>query len=158
MSSTNNKMSMGKTKKSAARLAGVQALYQIEVNDQHPRLTIDEFREHRLGQEIDGDRYQNADTTLFETLVMGVYTDQSTLDEIIITYVPESRPFDRLEPLVRAVLRAATFELSDANGAPAKVVVNEYMDLAHAFFSGQEPRFINGMLDAIAHELKPGDF
>ena len=147
-----------KASKSVARLAAVQALYQVEVNAQHPRLTVDEFREYRLGREIDGDQYQKADAGLFERVVMGVYFGRESIDTQLANFLPKSRPLVRLEPLILAVLRAACFELESIDGAPAKVVVNEYMDLAHAFFSGQEPRFVNGVLDAVAHKVRPEDF
>ncbi len=145
-------------KKSILRLAVVQALYQSEIRGQDPSLTIDEFRTHRLNELMGKGRCSDADLNIFNRLVSGVYENKATIDEILMSLISQSREFSRLEPLVRGVLRAATFEMLKDEAVPAKVVVSEYMNLSYAFFSGHEPRFINGILNAVARQLKPHDF
>ena len=151
------KKAKGRDRRSAARLAAVQALYQIELNDTHARLVVDEYRQHRLGHEIDGDQYNAADATFFEAVVLNASQRGAEIDALLADRMPDHRPLDRIEPLVRAVLRAAVAELLDDTGAPAKVVVNEYLDVANAFFEGQEPKFVNGVLDAVGRAVRPSE-
>jgi len=137
----------------------VQALYQAEQAAQSPETVIDQFIRHRLGTEGDADDGQlAAHIPLFSQIVRTATIQQDTLDTLITNALPETWPLDRLDPVLRALLRAAGAELFLADGPPAKVVINEYLDVAHSFFSAEEPRLANGVLDRIAHHLRPTEF
>ena len=146
-----------------ARVAAVQALYQAEQAAQSPETVIDQFIRHRLGPT--GEDSAAADNgqlaahiPLFAHIVRTATIQQDTLDTLITNALPDTWPLDRLDPVLRALLRAAGAELFLADGPPAKVVINEYLDVAHSFFSGEEPRLANGVLDRIAHHLRPTEF
>jgi transcription antitermination protein NusB len=146
----------GTRRRSLARLAAVQALYQIDLSGAKPEAVIAEFVTHRLGREIDGERYGKADPEFFAELVRGTVERQEDLDRTIAAALTPDWPLDRLETVLRAVLRAGAFELV-RGVVPGRVVISEYLDIAHAFFSGKEPGLVNGVLDKIAHALRPGD-
>ncbi|HWK45691.1 MAG TPA: transcription antitermination factor NusB [Stellaceae bacterium] len=143
------------SRRSAARLAAVQALYQDEMTSLGARDVVGEFARHRLGQEIDGDDYVPADQTLFEELVRGAIEHRPALDALLVPVLDVEWPLDRLEMVLRAILRAATFELAHRIDVPVRVVITEYVDIAHAFFAGKEPGFVNGVLDRLARSLRP---
>jgi N utilization substance protein B len=141
----------------AARLAAVQALYQGELRKADADQLIGEFRRHRLGHDIDGAPAIPPDETLFVELVKGVEARRHALDEMIREKLPANWPFERLEVILRAILRAAVFELESHLSTPARAVIDEYVEVGHAFFSGGEPKMINGILDALARRLRPGE-
>jgi len=145
-------------KRSASRLGAVQALYQIEMTGVAPAVVVVEYAKHRLGQEIDGDQFLPADATLFEELVQGTVQHQAELDRTITPALAADWPLDRLEMILRAILRVATFELVHRIDVPVKVVITEYVDIAHAFFAGKEPGLINGVLDRLGRELRPTEW
>jgi transcription antitermination protein NusB len=147
----------GLRRRSVARLAAVQALYQIDLGGATPEAVIAEFTRHRLGREVDGDNYGEADPALFADIVKGVIARQADLDRIISSVLTPDWPLERLETVLRAVLRAGAYELLARGDVPARVVISEYLDIAHAFFAGKEPGLVNGVLDRIAHVLRPGD-
>jgi N utilization substance protein B len=147
----------GSLKRSVARLAAVQALYQIDLSGAIPDTVIAEFLKHRLGRDIDGDNYGEADTTLFADIVAGTVALQADLDHAISGVLTPDWPLERLETVLRAVLRAGAYELKARADVPARVAINEYIDIAHAFFSGKEPGMVNGVLDRLAQVLRPGD-
>jgi N utilization substance protein B len=141
--------------RAAARLGAVQALYQLEHNpDADPRHVVTEFRAFRLGKEVEGDQYANPDQDLFADLVLGTIERVKEIDEKLVPVLAANWPLDRLESVLRAILRAATYELLARPDVPTAVVINEYMDVAHAFFDGAEPAFANGVLDRMARELR----
>ena len=144
-------------RRSAARLYAVQALYQIDQSSDEPEVVIDQFVAHRLGREIDGDQYHRPDAKLFAELVLGVSARRAEIDDVIAGSLSKQRPVGRLEIILRAVLRAAVFELLAVADVPVRVIINEYVDVAHAFFSGAEPGFVNGVLDRAARDLRPGE-
>jgi len=144
-------------KRSNARLAAVQALYQIDLSGSPPAAVIAEFRKHRLGHEIDGDQYGEADTALFGDIVEGTVARLPDLDRAISSALTPDWPLERLETVLRAILRAGTYELLARGDVPARVAISEYLDVAHAFFTGKEPGLVNGVLDRLAHVLRPGD-
>lgn len=144
-------------RRSVARLAAVQALYQIDLSGAPPASVVTEFQKHRLGREQDGENYGEADTALFADIVNGVIARQAELDSALSGALTADWPLDRLETVLRAVLRAGAYELLARTDVPARVVISEYLDIAHAFFSGKEPGLVNGVLDRIAHVLRPGD-
>jgi N utilization substance protein B len=142
---------------SAARLAAVQALYQGELRRSDAEHLVAEFRRHRLGQDIDGAPAIAPDAELFADIVRGVEAHGDALDDAIRARLPANWPFERLEVILRAILRAATYELRSRLTTPARTVIDEYVEIGHAFFSGGEPGMINGILDALARILRPGE-
>ena len=148
--------------RTAARVAAVQALFQSEQNGETAETVIDQFVRHRLG-EIAGDGYEegrvpDAHVPLFIRIVRSVVQRQDDLDRAIADSLPADWPMGRLDPVLRAMLRAGSAELSMQDGPPARVVINEYLDVAHGFFTGDEPRMVNGMLDSLARQLRPKEF
>jgi len=138
-----------------SRLAAVQALYQRSIN---PDLSIAdliaEYRAHRLGKVIDDVPMADADGEFFAQIVNGVYADRDRIDALIAAALSEKWSEDRLEAVIRAILRAGCFELLARPDVPTAVVINEYLDVAHAFFEGREVGFINGVLDRISAEVR----
>ena len=144
-------------KRGLARLAAVQALYQLELTGATAAGVIAEFTAHRLGKEIDGDRYAEADRRFFAELVGGASEHRERLDEMIAAALPSEWPLVRLERVLRAILRVAAFELQHRADVPARVIINEYLEIAHAFFEGREPGMVNGVLDRIGQVLRPAE-
>jgi N utilization substance protein B len=144
--------------RSAARLAAVQALYQMDVGGTSLNEVVDEFETWRLGQELDGVRYREADEAFFTELVTGVVDQQRELDPKIHMALVAGWPLTRLDVTLRAILRSAAWELLSCPKVPARVVINEYVDIAKAFFEGDEPGMVNGVLDNLAHQLRPAEF
>lgn len=139
--------------RSAARLGAVQALYQLEMSDDpRPDVVIEEYAEHRLGKEIDDEQYTDADADLFADIVKGASERQEEIDEKVIPCLNEKWPFKRLERLIRAILRAGAYEILARPDVPTAVIINEYVDVAHAFYERKEANFVNGILDKLARE------
>jgi N utilization substance protein B len=148
----------GNRRRSVARLAAVQALYQLEVNrEADTEAVVREFARHRLGREIDGDRYGEADPALFSDIVRGVTGDLSRLDTRITETLTEEWPLARFDAVLRAILRAGAYELVHRRDVPPRVAINEYTTIAHAFFSGKEPGLTNGVLDKLGHTLRSSE-
>ncbi len=145
-------------KRGAARLAAVQALYQMEVGGAQLADVLGEFEIHRLGKEVDGEQYREADAAWFRDLVSGVVAEQRAVDPFIHKALTEDWPLKRIDTTLRAILRAAAFELMRRKDVPARVVINEYIDVTKAFYEGDEPRLVNGVIDRLAHELRPQEF
>jgi N utilization substance protein B len=144
--------------RSASRLAVVQALYQMELSDQDCETALREFIGHRLGREIEGEQYAEADEKYFAELVRGVVERQSEIDRALANALVKGWPFDRIDPTMRATMRAAAFELIARPQVPTRVVVNEYMEVAAAFFEeGEEMAFLGGVLNRMARELRPDE-
>ncbi len=144
--------------KSTARLAAVQALYQVEMTSAAADAVLAEFVAHRLEEEVDGVRLTAADRGLLEALVLGAVAQRVELDDMLAAVLDESWTVERLETLLRIVLRAGAWELSRCPETPGRVVIAEYDDLAGAYFGGKEPGLVNGVLDRLARELRPEDF
>ncbi len=140
--------------RSASRLGAVQALYQIELAGDDPTDVSTEFLAHRLGQEVEGDLYSNPDKDFFRDLVIGTSTNRDAIDDDIAQKLVADWPLDRLEMVVRAILRAGVYELKHRPDVPTKAIINEYVDVAHAFYEGAEPGFVNGVLDRLSRELR----
>jgi N utilization substance protein B len=142
--------------RSASRLAVVQALYQMELSGQDSETALNEFIEHRLGAEIEGEQYMEADKKYFAGLVRGVVEQQHDIDRSIARSVPKEWPFDRIDPTMRAILRAATYELMAQPAVPTRIIVNEYMHIGTAFFEeGEENAFLAGVLNRLARDQRP---
>lgn len=147
--------------RTGSRVAAIQALFQSEQSHESAETVIDQFIRHRIGPDAGGfeeGRIPQADVPLFASIVRGVARQSETLDGILSGHLASDWPVARLDPVLRALLRAAAFELSSGSEPPARVVINEYMDIAHGFFSGEEPRFANGVLDAMARSLRGPEF
>ena len=145
-------------RRSAARLAASQALYQMEIADKGLNDILAEFEAHWLGQEIEGDAYTPADLAFFRDVVSGVQRDQLPIDRALDDTLAEGWPLKRVEALMRAILRAALYELRNRPDVPARVAVTEYVDVAAAFFGPDESGMINAVLDALARQTRPAAF
>lgn len=140
--------------RSVARLAAVQALYQMEVSGAGVDSVIREFSEHRFDRDVEGERLAAADETFFAELAKGVVTNQAKVDQGIVKRLASGWRLERLDATARAVLRAGAFELMYRPDVPTEVVINEYVEIAKSFFEGPESGFINGALDAIARDAR----
>lgn len=139
----------------AARLAAVQALYQMDIGGAGVLEVVAEYEAHRLGQELDGEQYRQADAAWFRAVVSGVVDDQRALDPAIRGSLTEDWPLSRLDATLRAILRAGAWELKYKLDVPVAVIVNEYVDVARAFFEEEEPRIVNAVLDRLARKTRP---
>ncbi|MEO1330621.1 MAG: transcription antitermination factor NusB [Pseudomonadota bacterium] len=145
--------------RSAARLAAVQALYQIELTGSPGDAVRREFETHRIGAEIEGAQYREADLELFRALLAGVIDRQIEIDRLTDAALVARWPLGRVDPTLRAIFRAGAFELLGRPDIPPKVSINEYVDVARAFFpDGQEARFTNAVLDHMARKARPDAF
>jgi N utilization substance protein B len=141
--------------RSAARLAAVQALYQMEISGADWRTVGREFEDHRLGAEIDGARYRDADVALFRDILEGVVTRQASIDQLTDRALVAKWPIARIDATLRALFRAAGYELTTRPDIPPRVSIGEYVDVAKAFFGeGKEARFVNAVLDHMAREVR----
>jgi N utilization substance protein B len=138
----------------AARLAAVQALYQMDVGRQSLEDTLSQFSAHMLGREIEGEQYLPADADFFRQIVTGVIKSQldidPTLDKALTAW-----PVGRIDATLRAILRAAAFELLRRRDIPPGVVISEYVDIAKAFYEDDAPGLVHGVLDNIAKQITP---
>ncbi|MEA2782904.1 MAG: transcription antitermination protein NusB [Rhodospirillaceae bacterium] len=144
-------------RRSAARLAAVQALYQIAVSEDDAERVIAEFASHRLGEAVDGVDMVKPDRAFFYELVRGVVRNRRELDDMIAAVLVEDWTIERLEILLVSILRAGAHELADRSDVPARVVISEYVDLADAFYGDKETGLVNGVLDRLARELRPDE-
>lgn len=149
--------------RTASRVGAVQALFQSEQAGESAETVIDQFVRHRLGGLVGGDGYEegrvpDADVRLFARIVRTASERQDALDRMVADALPADWPFARLDPVLRAVMRAGAAELSMPDGPPSRVVINEYLDVAHGFFDGGEPQMINGLLDRLARSLRADEF
>jgi len=145
---------MTANQRGAARLAAVQALYQMDVGGTGVLEVVAEYETHRLGQELDGETYLKADASWFRSIVSGVVREQVRLDPLIGSALQDDWALSRLDSTVRAILRAGTFEILDRKDVPVPVIVTEYVEIAHAFFEEDEPKLVNAVLDRIAKQVR----
>ncbi len=138
----------------AARLAAVQALYQMDVGGAGVLEVVAEYEAHRLGQELDGETYLKADPSWFRSIVSGVVREQVRIDPVVRSALQEDWPLSRLDSTLRAILRAGTFEILDRKDVPVPVIVTEYVEIARAFFEDEEPKIVNAVLDRIAKQVR----
>lgn len=142
--------------RSSARLAAVQALYQMDIGQQSLEDTLSQFEAFRLGREVEGEQYLPADADYFRHIVRGVVQNQLKLDPIIDATLASGWPMTRIDATLRALLRAAVFELTQRKDIPFKVVIREYVDVALAFYEDEVPGMVNGVLDAVARKHSEG--
>ena len=146
------------SERSAARLAAVQAIYQMEVSGKGVVEVTAEFEAHWIGREIEGMTFNASDMPFFRDLLSGVVREQRAIDRATDETLAEGWPLERIEAVLRAIFRCAVFELMMRRDVPVRVVINEYVEVANAFYDGDEPGMVNGVLDAIARKTRPEDF
>ncbi len=144
--------------RSAARLAAVQALYEMEVAEKGLNEVFAEFEAFWIGNEIEGERYIDAEVAYFRDIVSGVLDNQGPLDRLIDKTLVEGWPLARVVSVLRAILRAGAYELQKRKDVPGRVVIKEYVDVAGAFFGLEEAGMINAVLDGLARELRADEF
>lgn len=140
--------------RAAARLAAVQALYQLDMEDTPMASLLDEFHRHRLGAEIEGDQYAEAEVAFFDDVVKGVAARRDEIDDLLSAKLAEGWRIERLDKTMLQVLRAGTYELLARADVPTGSAISEYVDVAHAFFEAREAKFVNGVLDAVAKAVR----
>lgn len=154
--------------RTASRVAAVQALFQSEQAGEPAETVIQQFIRHRLGAlpgpehagggGFEEGRVPEAQVELFQDVVRTAVQQQDRLDSLFAAALPPDWTLTRLDPVLRALIRCAGAELTLPGGPPARVVITEYLDIAHGFFTGEEPRMVNGLLDRLARDLRPGEF
>ena len=142
------------TARSAARLAAVQALYQLEMEQPQLHLLLDEFHMHRLGAEIEDDQYHEADVAFFDDVVRGVAARRDEIDALLAARLADGWSIARLDRTMLQILRAGVYELLARPDIGVGTVIGEYLDVAHAFFDARETKFVNGLLDAVAKDVR----
>jgi N utilization substance protein B len=149
--------------RTASRVAAVQALFQSDQTGDNAETVIDQFVRHRLGElpgtgGFEDGRVPDAEAPLFARIVRGAVRQQDNVDRMLVDSLPAEWPLARIDPVLRALLRAGIAELTMADGPPAKVVINEYLDVARGFFTGGEPGMATAVLDRMARLLRPQEF
>lgn len=146
--------------RTVARLAAVQALYQMEVSSVGVEAVIREFSDHRFDRALPGEEGEDAplagaDEPFFADLVRGVVAGQAQIDQAVSRRLAKGWRLERIDATVRAILRAGAFELMNRPDVPTEVVIDEYVELTKSFFEGPEPGFVNGALDGVARDVRP---
>lgn len=144
--------------RSAARLGAVQALYQMDIAGSDVGETLAQFSSRAAGDDFEDGQCGEADYKHLREVVEGVVREQATIDPAVDRALDRNWPLHRLDTTVRAILRAAAFELMFMDKVPARVAVSEYVDVAAAFFGDEEPKFVNGVLDRFARQRRPEEF
>ena len=147
-------MTAKSTSRSAARLAAVQALFQHQMEKTPVTKLIKEFHDHRLGQEIEDDQYHPAEGDFFDDLVIGVTSRLEEIDGLVDSKLAKGWTLGRLDKTMLQILRCGTFELVAYDDVPIATVIDEYLDVAHAFFNKKDAGFVNGLLDSIAKQVR----
>ncbi|HOB12891.1 MAG TPA: transcription antitermination factor NusB [Novosphingobium sp.] len=140
--------------RAASRLAAVQALYQIDMEGTPLAMLLDEFHRHRLGAEIEGDQYAEAEVAFFDAVVNGVDARRDEIDTLLSGKLAESWKLERLDKTMLQILRAGTWELMARADVPTGTAISEYVDIAHAFFEQREAKFVNAVLDGVAKAVR----
>ncbi len=149
--------------RTASRVAAVQALFQVEQASDSAETAIDQFVRHRLGAMPGADGFEDgripdAEVPLFAAIVRGAVRQQDTIDAMLSEALPADWPLSRIDPVLRAALRAAGGELAGASSAPARVIINEYLDVVRGFLTGPESGIANAVLDRLARLLRVEEF
>ncbi|MDR3465873.1 MAG: transcription antitermination factor NusB [Xanthobacteraceae bacterium] len=145
-------------RRGAARLAAVQALYQMEIAGAGINDIFAEFESHWLGGEIEGDTYLPAEAAFFRDIVSGVVRDQTRIDPMLDEALSKGWPLQRIDAILRAVLRAGAYELEHRKDVPARVVIKEYVDVAGAFVDREETGLVNAVLDQLGRHFRAEEF
>lgn len=141
-------------KRSGARLAAVQAIYQMDLSGKGVMESMAEFETFWIGKEVEGIAFPAAEEAFFRDILGGVVREQLRIDRTVDKALAEGWPLTRIDTVVRAILRAATYELLFRKDVPPRVIISQYIDVAHAFYEGDEPKLVNGVLDAIGHATR----
>ena len=149
--------------RTASRVAAVQALFQAEQAGDNAETVIDQFVRHRLGDLAGQDGFEDgripdAEVPLFSRVVREAVRRQDVIDPMLVEALPTDWPLARIDPVLRALMRAGAAELAMTDGPPARVVINEYLDIARGFFTGPEPGLANAVLDRLARSLRTAEF
>ncbi|SFG26862.1 transcription antitermination factor NusB [Methylobacterium gossipiicola] len=144
--------------RSGARLAVVQALYEMEIAGKGVIEAVAEFETFWIGQTIDGIEHPPAETAFFRDLLRGVVDEQRAIDPKLDAALAQGWPLKRIEAVLRAILRAGAYELMHRRDVPAKAAISEYVDVAHSFYAGDEPGMVNAVLDKVAREVRGQEF
>jgi N utilization substance protein B len=140
-------------RRSAARLAAVQALYQMDLAQTDLAEVLAQFSARASGRNFDDGEIEGADFVFLRNIVEGVVREQRAIDPKINASLASAWSLERLESIMRAILRAGAYELMFRDDVPARTVISEYVDVAHAFYEGEQPGFVNGVLDKLARSL-----
>ena len=145
--------------RSAARLAAVQALYQMQMEGTALARLLNEFHQHRLGREVDdedheGEVFADAEVDFFDDIVSGVDARREEIDELLVGKLADGWTIARIDKTMLQILRAGAYELMARADVPTATAINEYVDVAKAFFDDREARFVNGILDAIGKDVR----
>jgi transcription antitermination protein NusB len=151
-------MMVNTNRRSAARLAAVQALYEMEIAGKGLKETCTEFESFWIGREIEGAQYGRAEFSFFSDILAGVVAAQGPVDRIIDKTLAAGWPLARIDSVMRAILRAGTYELKHRADIPVRVSIKEYVDVAGAFFGSEEVGMVNAVLDALAHQCRAAEF
>jgi N utilization substance protein B len=141
-------------KRSAARLAAVQTLYEMELSGKGVLDAVADYEAHGMGREIEEMEFKPADAGFFREIVSGVVEDQRLVDQKVDAALAKGWPLKRIEAVLRAILRAGAYELIRRPDVPARVAITEYVDVANAFYDGDEAGMVNGVLDTIARDVR----
>ncbi len=141
-------------RRSAARLAAVQALYQRQMEETPLARLLDEFHQHRLGQEIEDEQYIAAEVAFFDDVVSGVIAREEEIDALLAERLTNDWRLERLDKTLLQILRAGAYELIARPDVPAGTTISEYLDVAHAFFEKGDTKIVNGVLDAVAKAVR----
>jgi N utilization substance protein B len=141
-------------KRGTARLAAIQALYQMDIVGTGLLEIAAEYEAYRLGKEVDGDVYREADAQWFRAILSGVVEHQKEIDPVIRQSLMDDWPLSRLDSTLRAILRAGVYELMKRADVPVAVIVTEYVDIAKAFYEEEEPKLVNAVLDRVARRVR----
>jgi transcription antitermination protein NusB len=145
-------------RRGAARLAAVQALYQMDIAGAGINDVFAEFESHWIGGEVEGEKYLPAEAAFFRDVVSGVVRDQARIDPLIDDALSRGWPLKRIDAILRAVLRAGAYELEHRKDIPGRVVVSEYVDVANAFVDREETGMVNAVLDQIGRQFRIDEF
>lgn len=149
---------MKPAERSGARLAVVQALYEMEISGKGVIDALAEFEAFWIGQVIDEVEHPPAENAFFRDLLRGTVEEQRAIDQRLDAALAAGWPLRRLEAVVRAILRAGAYEVMFRRDVPVKVAISEYVDVAHSFYEGEEPGLVNAVLDKVGRAVRPDDF
>ena len=148
----------GSNRRQAARLAAVQAIFQWQEGEHAPAEIIDQFLRVRRGEAGEGGMRRDADQPLFKDVVQGAVAHKAELEQTLTGALAEDWTWERVDRLVRAILLAGAYELIHRKDVPTRVAINEYVEIAHAFYDQGEQNFVNSVLDRIARQSRSPEF
>ena len=143
--------------RTGARLAVVQALYEMEISGKGVIDALAEFEAHWIGREVDGVAHPPADATFFREVLRGVVDEQRAIDPQLDAALAKGWPLKRIEAVLRAILRAGAYELLFRHDVPARSAISQYVDVAHSFYPGDEPGMVNAVLDRVARATRASE-